>query len=126
MSKPRKQQPWFLPPDFNPSHKTQRRITTMANMTTKMAPSYTIEGDTVTFADGLKYTMKPKRPGDTRATPEEMWAILSGASAIPGTPEEIAEDARRRQQKVDLTFDPEAEARERSMAQRVNPNNPIT
>ena len=93
---------------------------------TKTCPPYTIEGDTVTFADGLEYTMKPKRPGDTRATPEEMWAILSGSGAIPGSPAEIQADVERRMKPIDLTFDSEAEARERSMANRVNPNNPLT
>jgi hypothetical protein len=76
-------------------------------MTTQV-PAYKQVGDEIIFEDGIRYTMKPKKPGDTRATPAEMWALITGADAIPASAEEIAEEQARRARKIDLSAVPDA------------------
>ena len=67
----------------------------------KQVPKYVIEGDRVIFEDGIQYTMKPLPPGSTRASPKEMWALLSGTGPSASAAE-IHEDRIRRQIKVQL------------------------
>ena len=71
----------------------------------KQCPPYTIGDDgTVQFADGFSYKRRLATPGETRATPEEMYAILFRGPAA--TPAEVAEDQIRRSTKANLgTYD---------------------
>jgi hypothetical protein len=59
-------------------------------------PAYSIEGDRCVFGDGTEYRITPCAPGQTKATPEEMYRILTGAGLPKASAAELAQASSRR------------------------------